>query len=118
MQQSPGQPPVTVDRAALGADLEATRKAFHDLVASIGEQGWHRRSAAMGWTNGQVLQHLVDALARVPAELEHARRGRDYLNPPRWLLPLMPRLNWLITRWNARGQTAARVLAAYAAQIR
>ena len=111
--QPPVRPPVPIDRAALRADLEATHRAFRDLVASVGERGWHRRSAAAAWTNCQVLQHVVDALARVPTELDHARRHRDYLNPPRWLLPLMPRLNWLITWWNARGQTPARVLAHY-----
>ena len=54
-----------MDGAALRADLEATRRAFSDLVASIDERGWHRRSTATAWTNCQVLQHVVDALARL-----------------------------------------------------
>jgi hypothetical protein len=116
------QPPIqstgTVDRTVLRADLETTHQAFRDLVASVGGQGWHRRSSSTDWTNGQVLQHVLDALVRLPTEIEHARRGRDYLNPPQWLLPLMPRLNWFITCWHARGQTPARLLEGYEAAHR
>ena len=112
------RPSAPIDRAALRADLEATHRAFGDLVASIDERGMQRRSAATAWTNCQVLQHVVDALARLPTEIDHARRGRDFLNPPPWLLPLMPRVNWFITWWNARGQTPARVLAGYEAAHR
>ena len=103
------------DRAALCADLEATRRAFRDLVASVGEAGWHQPSAGTTWTKGQLLVHLADALARLPTELAHARRGRDYLNPPRPLLPLVPTIGWLMTWWSARGQTPASTLARYEA---
>jgi hypothetical protein len=40
-------------------DLEAARGEFHALVASISEQAWTEPSQNPGWTNGQLLFHVL-----------------------------------------------------------
>ena len=50
----------------LRSDLEASRAAFHPLVASFSEQGWDAPSANPGWTNGQLLFHIAFAFMLVP----------------------------------------------------
>jgi hypothetical protein len=46
-------------RARLISDLEAARGEFHAMVASISEQGWTEPSRNPGWTNGQLLFHVL-----------------------------------------------------------
>jgi hypothetical protein len=45
--------------ARVRAELEASRSAFHGLVASLTPEDWNRRSANPAWTNGQVLFHIA-----------------------------------------------------------
>ena len=46
-------------RARLRSDLEAARGEFHAMVASISEQGWTEPSQNPGWTNSQLLFHVL-----------------------------------------------------------
>jgi hypothetical protein len=104
------------DRNALLADLVTTRTAFRELLASVDERRWRQPSLGTAWTNGQVMVHVVDSLARLPTEIEHARRGRDFLKPPAaWLRPVFSRIAWLVTCSSARGQSPASALAGYEA---
>jgi DinB superfamily len=105
-----GTPP---DRAALRAQFEETRVSFHALVESLPDEAWQRKSVATAWTVGEVLTHVVNGLAHAPTAIEHARRGKTYLNLPtflNWLTPLINR--WQVTR-SARGQTRELLLAQY-----
>ncbi len=41
------------------SELEAARLAFHSLLDSLGERDFRRRSLNPGWTNGEILAHMV-----------------------------------------------------------
>jgi DinB family protein len=106
------------DRAALRARLEETSLSFHALVESLTDQAWQRKSAATAWTVGEVLTHVANGLAHAPTAIEHARRGKAYLNLPTFLNWLTPPINrWQVTR-RARGQTREMLLAQYDAAHR
>jgi hypothetical protein len=46
-------------REHLRSDLEAAQQEFYDMVASISEQSWAKPSDNPGWTNGQLLFHVL-----------------------------------------------------------
>ncbi|HEX6728466.1 MAG TPA: DinB family protein [Pyrinomonadaceae bacterium] len=46
-------------RARLRAELEAGREEFHSMADAISEPGWNESSNNPGWTNGQVLFHIL-----------------------------------------------------------
>lgn len=41
------------------SELEAARASFHALVNSLTEADWHRQSLNPGWTNGEILAHML-----------------------------------------------------------
>ena len=105
--------------ADVQAELAATRDAAHQILASLSDADWRRRSANPGWTIGEVLTHLTWSLEHVPREVERARIGRGMYNLP----PLLAGpLNMLAMRLLARRRTlqtiALRYDAAYAAAVR
>ena len=87
------------DRAALCAQLEETRVAFHALVESLTEAQWHSKTATTAWTVCDVLTHVADGLARLPETMAHVRQGKNYFNLPSWLRDPLNR--WLAT-WSAQ----------------
>jgi hypothetical protein len=87
------------DRVVLRAQLEATRTAFHQLLASSSGAQWRQKSRTSGWTVGEVLVHLTWALEYLPKEVEMARQGKGMFNMPGWLGD--PLSYWMI-RWLAR----------------
>jgi hypothetical protein len=46
-------------REHLRCELEAARREFYDMVASISEPWWAKPSHNPGWTNGQLLFHVL-----------------------------------------------------------
>ena len=46
-------------REHLRCELEAARREFHDMAASISEPLWAKPSHNPGWTNGQLLFHVL-----------------------------------------------------------
>lgn len=40
-------------------ELEVTRTAFHTLFATLSESDWRRPSHNPGWTNGEILTHML-----------------------------------------------------------
>src|SRR5262249_5910457 len=46
-------------RTELRADLELAGQEFHTLMGSLPEQAWTQPSHNSGWTNGQVLFHIL-----------------------------------------------------------
>jgi len=73
-------------RAAIRADLEATRHRFHALLATLSEEDWPRHGATTSWSIGELLAHLTLSLERVPPQVARARRGQGMLNGPPILL--------------------------------
>jgi DinB superfamily len=53
-------------REHLRCELEAARQEFYDMVASISEPWWAKPSHNPGWTNGQVLFHVLLGFILVP----------------------------------------------------
>jgi hypothetical protein len=41
------------------SEFEATRSSFHSLLDSLAEADWHRPSLNPGWTNGEILAHML-----------------------------------------------------------
>jgi len=52
-------PGFEVQRAYLRSELEDVRSEFHAMVASISEDQWTQPSQNRGWTNGQVVFHIL-----------------------------------------------------------
>ncbi len=101
------------DRAALRARLEETRSAFHTLVESLTDKEWYSKHTSIAWTVRELMSHIVDGLAHAPDAIDHARRGKQYLNLPPFLNWLTHPSNFWLSKWNARGQTRQTVLARY-----
>ena len=101
------------ERTVLRAQLEETRLAYHTLIEELSDEEWDSKHTATTWTVREMLSHIVDGLAHTPDAIDHARRGKQFLNLP-------PVLNWLthpgnfwLSKWNARGQTRQTVLVCY-----
>ena len=97
------------DREAIRAQLEATRRAYHDLVNSLAREDWNKRTANPAWRVGQILWHLAWGAGFFPRGVAECRKGKSK-NPPAWI---MNPLNKLITRVGSRGATAQSVLEKY-----
>lgn len=46
-------------KETIRSELEATRKVFHALLASLSESDLQRQSHNPGWTNGEILAHMT-----------------------------------------------------------
>ncbi len=105
--------PVLPDCSALCTRLEETRLAFHALVESLPDEEWYSKHTSTGWTVRELISHIVDGLAHTPDAIDHARRGKPFLNLPPLLNWLTHPANYWLSKWNARGQTRQTVLARY-----
>src|SRR6266545_562264 len=97
------------DREAIRAELEATCRAYHELVKSISPDEWRKKSANPGWRVGQILWHLAWGAGYFPRGVEECRKGKAR-NPPTWIKNA---LNKLITRVGSRRATPQSVLSKY-----
>lgn len=96
------QTEVSVDRAALRAELEATRTAFQAFLSTLTADQWRQKSPRCAWTMAEVTLHLTWALEQLPQEIASARRGKGMFNFPKWL---GEPLSYWYTRWLARNVT-------------
>jgi hypothetical protein len=60
---------------ALRAELEATRQAFHALLATLTPADWNRPSRNQAWTTGEVLWHITGYLFMIPEQLAWLQTG-------------------------------------------
>jgi hypothetical protein len=44
---------------AIRAELDAAQASFHRLVEDLSEEDWRRQSLNPGWTNGEVMAHML-----------------------------------------------------------
>ncbi len=106
-------------REELGAELAATRAAFHDLLSSLSDADWRRATNNPAWSVGHLLHHFVWSLELLPREVASARRDKGMFNLPPFL---RDPLNSAVTRFGARNQSlstvARRYDAAYTAALR
>ena len=97
------------DREAIRAELEGTRRAYHDLVNWLSSEDWKKKTVNPGWRAGQILWHLAWGAGYFPRGVEECRKGKAR-NPPTWI---MNPLNKVITRIGSRGATPQSVSSKY-----
>lgn len=93
--------PSAPEREAIREELERTRDAYLELIASIPEAQWNRRGGNGGWTRRELAYHTAWSTGRIPGQIEQLRKGKGE-NPPRFILDP---LNLLIGKIIARGAT-------------
>ena len=93
---------VHCDREALGAELEATRIAFHAFLNALTTDQWRQKGPGGAWTMAEVAEHLTWALEQLPKEVASARQGKGMFNFPK---RVADPLSYWMTRWNARNVT-------------
>ena len=103
---------MTIDRQTtrdvIKAELKTTRSAFHVLLDSLSEEDLQKKSLNPGWTNGEILAHMLFGFMILNALLPMARiwgrlpKGSSKLFA--WLLNISTGLfNW-INAFGARAQ--------------
>ncbi|MCA9941276.1 MAG: DinB family protein [Anaerolineales bacterium] len=105
--------PPTADgkRLALAQELEATRAAFHQLLASMPADRFPAPTPNPAWNVGQMLFHMSVALRFLPTDAALIRRsGKLPQHVPAFLFHW---LNKQYTRWGGRRPTHAYLAAAY-----
>jgi hypothetical protein len=93
-------------------ELEISRIKFHQLLNSLSEQDFQRKSLNPGWTSGEILAHMTFGFIVVNVLLPMARLwGRLPRSSSKWFASLLNActgvFNWF-NRLGARGQ--ARIL--------
>lgn len=96
-------------RDAIRAELEATRTAFHKLLALFSESDLRRQSRNRGWTNGEILPHMTFGFIILNALLPMARLWGRF---PRWTSKIFAStLNAFTTPFNSINALRARLQA-------
>ncbi|MGH9935635.1 MAG: DinB family protein [Blastocatellia bacterium] len=99
------------------SELESARSSFHALLDSLSEADMHRQSLNPGWTNGEILAHMLFGFIIVNVLLPMARiwgrLPKDSSKPFAWLLNVSTGpFNWfnaLGARMQARVFTYRRI---------
>lgn len=89
------------DRQTIRAEMESTRTAFHQLLNSLSEDDWKKKSANPAWSVGQLLWHVSNGMEFFTRAVGYCRKGKGP-NPPSWLIAPG---NVLLTRFGSRGAT-------------
>lgn len=103
-------PEFEVQRTHLRSEFEAVRTEFHTMVASISEREWTQPSRNTGWTNGEIVFHillgfiLVVPLARLLVFFDHLPDlcSRIFAQALNISTPLFDRINAMGPRAGAR----------------
>lgn len=102
------------DRAAICEELEAVQAAFHQLVNSLSDADWYRKSPSSDWTLGEILVHLTWSLEYLPREVAHALRGKGMFNLPK---AIADPFSLFYMRWLARRANKTSVVRRYDAAM-
>jgi hypothetical protein len=98
-------PTTAIDKQAIREELGSTRQAYHDLLDSLSEEDWRKKSANPAWSVGQLMWHLSEGMEFFPRSVEYCRKGKGP-NPPQFLVNPG---NVLLTKFRSRGATPASV---------
>jgi hypothetical protein len=80
-QHSAAAPPIP-DRTALRAELDATRTAFHALLATLSDADLARPGSETDWTVKEELWHVAYAVGFMRGGITRALRGAGRIAPP------------------------------------
>ncbi|MSP79303.1 MAG: DinB family protein [Dehalococcoidia bacterium] len=104
------------EKAAVRAELEETRTAFHALAAQVSDADWKRKSSIPEWTVGQMLFHVTSYLTMIiPWGVDGVRKGKKISGMQPWIAHSFAG-NWansLGMRWFARKERPATILHTY-----
>jgi hypothetical protein len=95
----PATPTGSSMREALRAGLETTRSQYHELLNSLSDEDWNRKSANPSWNVRQLMWHLAWSGGFTVSGVEACRKGKG-TNPPNWAADIA---NTWITRIGSRG---------------
>lgn len=73
------------DKDALRRDLEATRRDYHELLSSLSDSDWRRKSGNPDFTVKALMWHMAWALGWLARSVDRAKQGKDF-NPPGFLV--------------------------------
>jgi hypothetical protein len=93
-------PNETTVAEAIRSELAATHASFHALLVSFSEDEWQRPSLNSGWTNGEILAHILFGFIVVnvllPMTRLWGRLPKSSSKPFAWLLDVSTRpFNWV-----------------------
>jgi len=91
----------TTDRNGIKAELESTRSQYRELLNSLSDEDWNKKSGNPSWNVRQLMWHLAWAGGYTPGLVETCRKGKG-TNPPSWIMD--PANTWM-TRIGSRGAT-------------
>ncbi len=103
--------PSSRTREAFRAELEATRSHYHDLLNTLSDEDWNKKSGNPAWNVRQLMWHLGRGMEFFGEAIGYCRRGKAP-NPPGFLVNTG---NVLLTRLGSRGATPKSVAEKYEA---
>jgi uncharacterized protein (TIGR03083 family) len=107
----PSAPAASPTREAIRGELEATRSQYRELLDSLSDEDWNKKSGNPAWNVRQLMWHLARGTEFVSETVGQCRRGKAP-NPPAFLIDTG---NTLLNRWGSRGATRESVAAKYEA---
>jgi uncharacterized damage-inducible protein DinB len=96
-------------REAIRTGLESTRSQYHELLTSLSDEDWDKKSGNPAWNVRQLMWHLAWAGGFTAGGVEACRKGKG-TNPPNWIADAA---NTWITRIGSRGATMQSVRKKY-----
>ena len=89
------------DKQAIRNELEATRLAYHELLVSLSEEDWARRSGNPDMTIRELMWHVAWSMGWMAGSIDAVKSGKSF-NPPSFLVEPGRKL---AMRWLARRAT-------------
>jgi len=97
------------DREAIRAELEATKAGYHELLASLSDADWKKKSANPAWNVRQLMWHLAWGNGFIPDGVKSCKKEKGF-NPPQGIADLG---NKWWTRFGSRSATPQSVAEKY-----
>jgi hypothetical protein len=96
------------DRAALAAELEATRSAFHLLLGSVVDSVWDEQALGSAWTVREEMWHIAWGMQFMSDLIRNARRRIGLPRPPMRMADLINALYARVRGGRATPESIAR----------
>jgi hypothetical protein len=96
-------------QASVRAEIEGAQREFHELINSLSDEDWKKKTPNESWRVDQLMWHTAWGNEFIPKAVADCRKGGGFY-PPQWLFGWV---NPWITRIGARGATKESVKAKY-----